>query len=100
MAAPSDFPVLRTVRSRRGSSRGYHVCGVCGLTVEPRNSRAHHAKCLRLKRADYALWLLWKLDMNDLPAGRMRNALGPALCRQLVERGYLEQGPLRRDGSL
>ena len=100
MASPRDFPTLRTTRERRSTSRPYHVCNVCQLTVEPRNSRRHAAKCARLKREDPALWQLWRLDMHGADAREMRKRLGPVWCRELVARGLLEQGPLTRKGTL
>lgn len=103
MATPRDFPVLSTV-SERTRSRGYtprpfHVCRVCGLTVAPRNSRRHAAKCARLKREDPALWQLWRMEMNSTPERDVRKRLG-GFCRELVERGHLVQGPLTRKGTL
>lgn len=99
--SPSDFPIMRTPAYRRGyTRRGFHVCPVCHLAVEPRNSRAHAKACARRKRQDPALWLLWKLDMNDTPTGRMRKTLGPIYTQQLVKRGLLAIGPLNRKGEL
>lgn len=63
---PSDFPVMRTVREWNAiyrGRRGYHVCPVCRLAVEPRNSRAHAKACARRKREAPALWREWRDDM-------------------------------------
>lgn len=103
MASPADFPVLRTQRERHTpglTRRPYHVCRVCGLTVEPRNSRRHAAKCARLKREDPALWTLWCCEMHSVTVAKTRKRLGPGGCRDLVARGHLVQGPVRRDGKL
>lgn len=80
-------------------TRPYHVCRVCGLTVAPRNSRAHHSKCARLKRDDLALWTLWRLEMHRVSEKEKRARLGK-LVVELVARGHLEQGPLTRKGTL
>jgi len=104
MATPRDFPVLQTQRerqARRGyTPRPYHTCRVCGLTVDPRNSRRHNAKCYRLKRDDLALWSLWRMDMHGYTMRDIRKRLGPKLLAELVKRGHIVQGPLTRKGEL
>lgn len=101
MATPRDFPSLMSVQQRRSirNGRPYHVCSVCGLTVEPRNGRAHARKCARLKRQDPALHLLWRLEMRDTSDANIRKSLGTYRV-QLTQRGLLLQGPLTRKGSL
>jgi len=73
MTGPSDFPVLLTPKvAIRTRKQGFHVCRVCGLAVEPRNSRRHHAACQRRKREAPALWWEWFYDMHDIPEHRRR----------------------------
>lgn len=93
--SPKSFPYLRSQRERRGSRRGYHVCSVCKLTVEPRNGRAHAKACSRRKRQDPALWHLWVADMHGRSIADIRRSLAPAYLRELAQRGYLVHGPLR-----
>jgi len=106
MATPRDFPILSTARERHDMARGrynprpYHTCRVCGLTVDPRNSRRHNTKCARLKREDLALWSLWRMDMHGSTMRDIRKRLGPKLLAELVGRGIMVQGPLTRKGEL
>lgn len=97
MLTPRDFPVLRPVGTFH---RPKHRCTVCGLGVEPRNGRAHAKACSRRKQQDPALWLLWKLEMSDVPDVRIRQHLRGVYAQQLVNRGLLPQGPLQRGGRL
>lgn len=66
--SPRDFPVMWTPRqwfeAHRGDPRPFHVCRVCRLAIDPRNSMRHQKACLRRKRDAPELWAEWHADMH------------------------------------
>jgi hypothetical protein len=97
---PKSFPSLvpPSFYRRHRTARPFHVCRVCGLCVEPRNSRRHASACSRRKRQDPALWAFWRMEMHNYTEQKIRQHLAPGYRRELVERGYLQHGPLDRRG--
>lgn len=98
---PKSFPSLLSQKQRMKhgyTRRPYHICAVCRLTVEPRNSQRHYRACAKRKSQDPALWNLWRMDMHGYDTKYIRATLPPLYRQELVLRGYLVHGPLDRRG--